>query len=154
MEELLREILTEMKTIKNEVANIQQDVGGLKEGQIQLQQDVGGLKEGQIQLQQDVGGLNEGQIQLRQDVGGLKEGQAKLDRRMDKVEIRLENEAFGSLRLLSENMTNLINHQAETDGSIKFLVSTMDYVATKVDQISDDNKDLAKRVTRLEKAAK
>ena len=83
------------------------------------------------------------------DVVGLKKGQATIETRMDKLELRMENEAFDPIRLLSENVLALSKRQADTDKNMKFLVNTLDRVANKIDdhtdrleRIEDEERDL------------
>ncbi len=77
-------------------------------------------------IQSDIGAMRSDMISAQSDIISVKDGQKNL-------ELRLENEAFAPIRILSENVIELTNRQASTDESIKFLASTINTVANKID---------------------
>ncbi|HML34224.1 hypothetical protein [Sporomusa sphaeroides] len=78
MEELLTEILIEIKGLKagqavmqSDITAMQGDIKGLKAGQIAMQDEIKSLKDGQIAMQTDI-------IVMRADIKDLKDGQAAI----------------------------------------------------------------------------
>lgn len=77
MEEILKQILSEIKDVKTDISDLKQDVTGLKQDVTGLKQDVTGLK-------QDVAGL-------KQDVTGLKQGQERIEIKVDNLSSELRS---------------------------------------------------------------
>ena len=130
-EQILQQILNEIKGLNTRFGKVEGDVTGLKTdiGQLktdigQLKTDVGQLKTDVGQLKTDVGNLQAGQTELFQMVTALKHGQdmthAKLEaltldvRRLEGNFIRLENkwendslELHGDIRFLNHRIANV-----------------------------------------------
>jgi len=129
MEEILKQILSEVKDLKQdvgEVKGLRQDVQGLKQDVGGLQQDVQGLKQDVGGLQQDVQGLKQDVGVLKQDVQGLKEDIGELKTSAVKLETRIENEVIEKIRALFDAR----EVQQDTNQRI---ISTLDRIEAKVD---------------------
>lgn len=78
MEETLKLILSEIKSLKTDMSELRQDVTGLKGDVTDLKQDVTGLKGDVTDLKQDVNDLKE-------DVSSLNEGQERIENNVDNL---------------------------------------------------------------------
>ena len=84
MDQILNEILSEIKNLRQGQDELRSDV-------TELRSDVTGLKQGQDELRADVTGLKQGQDELRADVTGLKQlTQAIFEQTADLLEFRTE----------------------------------------------------------------
>lgn len=78
--EIFKEILTEIKSMKSDITSMKSDITSMKS-------DIGGLKSSQEQMQSDIGGLKSSQEQMQSSIISIntkidnnhKESMAKLD---------------------------------------------------------------------------
>lgn len=84
-------------------------------------------------LTTDVSGIKSDVSNLKIGQSALEEHMDMLDSHIDKLELRMENEVFNPIHILSENVLELIKQQAATDENIKFMVNTVDHIANKID---------------------
>lgn len=77
MENLLKQILSELKS--------------LKETQQEMQVDIKGLKETQQEMQVDIKGLKESQQEMQFDIKSLKQGQNETNERLTRIETKLDD---------------------------------------------------------------
>ncbi|MEZ0116960.1 MULTISPECIES: hypothetical protein [Heyndrickxia] len=143
MDEMLQQILAELKSLKSDVAGIKDgqerlekdvawlktDVNGLKEGQERLEKDVTrlktditGLKDGQERLEKDV-------AWLKTDVAGLKEDQDRLETKMDNLALELRN----SYKYTKEKMEEHRNVLENTARELKIAKIDIDYLSSKTE---------------------
>ncbi|RIW28660.1 hypothetical protein D3H55_21020 [Bacillus salacetis] len=109
MEDILKQILSELKVIKT-------DVGGLKADVNSMKTDVGGLKTDVNSMKTDVGGLKTDVNSLKSDVGELKVGQARLEGGQQRLEVgqkKLEQNLIESLGTYTEKITE--HHDDKTE---------------------------------------
>lgn len=129
-EQLLREILGELRALN-------QRVSGLEDGQRELAKRVSGLEERLGSVEVRLGSL-EGRLGLVEErLGSLEERQLRL-------EARLETEVIDKLRALFDGFA-LRGEQIE---------QLQKYVEERFDSIETDTRYLVARVVRLEKLAK
>lgn len=115
-EQLLKEILIELKTLNKRVGNLEQ-------GQQEMKTDVAELKTDVAELKTDVTELKIDVAELKTDVTELKTGQQQL-------ETRIENELINKVRALfdAREIQNNINKQIldkleNVDININYLVA-------------------------------
>lgn len=129
-------ILQILETMQSNIAGIQSDISTIRSDITSVQSDIGTMRSDMTSVQSDISTMRTDITSAQSDITSLKDGQRNL-------ELRLENEAFAPIRILSENVIELGNRQASSDESIKFLASTMSTVAHKID-------DHTERLERIE----
>ena len=82
---------------------VREDIAELKTDVAELKTDVAGLKTDVAGLKTDVAGLKTDVAVLQADVENLKTGMAKLDDRVTKIELHLENVTDRNIKILAEN---------------------------------------------------
>jgi uncharacterized phage infection (PIP) family protein YhgE len=78
VEELLKQILEQNKTIASNVEKMAGSITRLNEGQEKMAGDITRLNEGQEKMAGDITRLNEGQEKMAGDITRLNEGQEKM----------------------------------------------------------------------------
>lgn len=95
MEELLKQILGKLESLEQGQQLLVQAQNNLEQGQLSLIQGQKDLEQGQKSLEQ-------GQAEMRSEIDLLQTGQKelsnRLDSRIDKLEIRMENEIIEKIR--------------------------------------------------------
>ncbi|MGG3677452.1 MULTISPECIES: hypothetical protein [Heyndrickxia] len=91
MDEILKQILSELKDLKSDVSGLKNDVSSLKAGQDRLESDVSSLKNDVSGLKNDVSSLKAGQNRLESDVSGLKAGQERIETKVDNLTLELRS---------------------------------------------------------------
>jgi chromosome segregation ATPase len=86
-DEQLARMEAALQTLVSGQADLRRDVVELRTGYGEFRLDIAELRTGQDELRRDVVGL---QDELRKDVGSLRDGQARIETRLDKVEVNLE----------------------------------------------------------------
>ncbi|WP_018664703.1 hypothetical protein [Heyndrickxia acidiproducens] len=114
MEEILRQILNELKEMRSNFSGLKEDVGTLKEGQGRLENEVAGLKKDVVTLKEDTASLKEDVVTLKEDTASLKE---------DVVTLKEDTAS------LKENVTTLKEDTA-------CLKNGQDRIETKVDHLT------------------
>ncbi|WP_152912106.1 hypothetical protein [Caloranaerobacter sp. TR13] len=102
--ELLKQILGELKDLKS-------DISSLKENQAKMQEDISSLKENQVRIQEDISkmqedisSLKENQVKMQEDISELKQGQVRLETKLDEVSNKLDDlEAKNAQRHIEVN---------------------------------------------------
>ncbi|MGE5584354.1 MAG: hypothetical protein ACM309_02280 [Bacillota bacterium] len=102
MEEVLQEILGEIRGMKS-------DIGDLKAGQVRLETRLDGVEEGQRRLETRLDGVEEGQRRLETRLDGVEEGQRRLDARLGGVEAEIGEVKTGQLRLEARMESEVID---------------------------------------------
>ena len=120
MEEILKEILGELKTLN-------QRVGKLEEGQ-------GKLGEGQTRLEESQRRLEEGHRRLE-------ESQARLESKVDRLELRMENEVIDKIRALFDGWQEHEEKFIDVAEKIDLLNLKFDRLETKLNQVAIVQKD-------------
>lgn len=93
MEEVLQQILAELKELRQGQEALRADVTGLQEGQARLEK-------GQEALRADVTGLQQGQEAQGQELKALCSDVARLDQGQQQLELRLEHEVIEKVKVL------------------------------------------------------
>ncbi|MGD6967392.1 hypothetical protein ACQCVP_13255 [Rossellomorea vietnamensis] len=102
VENILKQILSELRGIKTDVGDLKADVGSLKTDVGDLKADVGDLKT-------DVGGLKTDVGDLKTDVLELKTGQARLENGLK----NLQKNIIDSLGVYTEKITDHVDARTE-----------------------------------------
>jgi predicted nuclease with TOPRIM domain len=138
------ELRTGQHELRSDMNELRTDMNELRTGQVELRTDVDVLITGQVELRSGLDELRIGQDVLTQDVGDLKLGQKMLENKVDKLEVRMENEVIEKISVLFDGH-NLRGEQ------IKDLKTHFD---ERFDRIETDTRYLVSRVSRLENLAK
>ncbi|MFC5405067.1 LPP leucine zipper domain-containing protein [Cohnella soli] len=85
-EQLLQQILTELREVKTDVSELKSDMSELKSDVAELKSDVAELKSDVAELKSDVAELKSDVAELKSDVAELKSEQQKTNARLDKIE--------------------------------------------------------------------
>ena len=152
IQEEIQPLRQEVRTIVQEELNpVRQELHDMRTGQDVLRTDLFELRTGQDELRTGLdelrSGLDElrsGQNVLTQDVSDLKHGQKRLENKVDKLEVRMENEVIEKINILIDS------HKLEGD-QIENLKTHLD---ERFDSIEIDTLYLVSRVSRLENLAK
>lgn len=144
MEEVLTKIFNKLESLELGQQELKQSGQALKQGQQELKQSVQTLEKGQQALEQ-------GQQELRQSVRALEQGQQELktsvcrvETRVEKLELRLENEVINKIGAL-------FNGYSLRGDQIERLQKHLD---ERLDRIESDTRYLVTRVARLEQLVK
>lgn len=144
MEEVLTKIFNKLESLELGQQELKQSGQALKQGQQELKQSVQTLEKGQQALEQ-------GQQELRQSVRALEQGQQELktsvcrvETRVEKLELRLENEVINKIGAL-------FNGYSLKGDQIERLQKHLD---ERLDRIESDTRYLVTRVARLEQLVK
>ncbi len=123
MEELLKQLLSEVKGIKSDLSE---------------------LKEGQSRMDAKVSKLEEGQTRLESKVGKLEVGQDRLESKMGKLEIRIENEVIEKVRGLGdgwqvheEKYSALAETVQQVNGKVDRMETNLGRIDLKLDTVID-----------------
>ncbi len=165
MEEVLTKIFNKLESLELGQQELKQSGQALKQGQQELKQSVQtlekgqqALEQGQQELRQSVRtleqgqqALEQGQQELRQSVRALEQGQQELktsvcrvETRVEKLELRLENEVINKIGAL-------FNGYSLRGDQIERLQKHLD---ERLDRIESDTRYLVTRVARLEQLVK
>lgn len=158
MEEVLTKIFNKLESLELGQQELKQSGQALKQGQQELKQSVQtlekgqqALEQGQQELRQSVRTLEQGQQELRQSVRALEQGQQELktsvcrvETRVEKLELRLENEVINKIGAL-------FNGYSLRGDQIERLQKHLD---ERLDRIESDTRYLVTRVARLEQLVK
>ena len=123
-QELLQAILLEIKTMKQDLIDVKQDMSGMKQGLTDVKQNMSSMKQGLTDVKQDLSSM-------KQDIR---------DNR-----ILIENNVMRDIHLIAEQHTDIIEKlDAIADyGDTKGRVSTLENVAKSH---TDDIKELQKKI--------
>ncbi|MCL6478653.1 MAG: hypothetical protein K6T65_09575 [Peptococcaceae bacterium] len=128
-DQLLKEILGELKTLNQRVGHIESDVSGLKTDVSGLKTDVSGLKTDVSGLKTDVNDLKSGQARLEANQAKLEDGLSRLEANQDRLELRIENEVIDKIRALfdtrqvhEDKINLLIEGQEDMKTDLRYLV--------------------------------
>ncbi|AEG16021.1 hypothetical protein Desku_2494 [Desulfofundulus kuznetsovii DSM 6115] len=130
-EQLLKEILGELKTLNQRVGNIEQRVGN-------MEQRIGDLEQGQQELVKRVGDLEQGQQELVRRIGDLEQGQQELSGRMERMEALIENEITDKIRALFDGYNlrgdEIENLRKHLDERLDAIALDINYLVRKTAQ--------------------
>lgn len=104
MEEVLKQILGELKRTNNRLESLEQGQSKFEQSQSKLEQQVSKLGEGQSKLDQRVSELGEGQIRLEQ-------GQQRIEKRLNVI----FEQTAGLAEFRTETLQRLDNIDAKFD---------------------------------------
>ncbi|APB36950.1 MULTISPECIES: hypothetical protein [Heyndrickxia] len=124
MDEILKQILSELKDLKS-------DVSSLKAGQDRLESDVSSLKNDVSGLKNDVSGL-------KNDVSSLKAGQERIETKVDNLTLELRSNFKFTNDKLEEHkkvFTVVSNELKGVKGDIEFLSEKAGKHDTKINHI-------------------
>ncbi|QQY79106.1 hypothetical protein EDD65_10820 [Keratinibaculum paraultunense] len=93
-EEFQTIVLKELKTLR-------EDVSGLKNDMVGVREDVSGLKNDMAGVKEDVSGLKNDMVGVREDVSGLKGRVYKIENKLDKMDDKL-NAVYEQTAFLTE----------------------------------------------------
>ena len=151
MENVLNEILKKLNSLeqgqqelRHGQQTLEQGQQELRHGQQTLEQTQQELRHGQQTLEQDYQELRHGQQTLEQGQQELRTNIQKIESKVDKLELRMEEEVFNKIGAL------LNGHSLRGD-QIEKLRKHLD---ERLDNIETDTRYLVARVARLEKLAK
>ncbi|MDQ0285471.1 chromosome segregation ATPase [Desulfofundulus luciae] len=144
-EQLLKEILGELKALNQRAGNMEQRIGN-------VEQRIGGLEQGQQELVKRVGGLEQGQQELAKRVGGLEQGQQELAGRMERMETRIENEIIDKIRALFDARAVHMDYFVSIRNSLAKIEDRVEYIARRQIETSVklEEHDREIRLLRLE----
>lgn len=91
MEELLQQILSEVKELKHGQAKLEQSVTRLEQGFTNLEQKFNNLEQEQTKLEQGFTNLEQRFVNLEQRQTKLEQGQQEILLRLDKVNAKLDD---------------------------------------------------------------
>ena len=114
---------TELKQGQANLEAVQQE---LRQGQANLEAVQQELRQGQANLEAGQQGLRQGQANLEAGQQELRQGQGRLENKINKLEIRVENEVIVKVNALfdAREVQNDINQQ---------ILNTLQRVETKID---------------------
>ena len=104
MEEILKQIVSELQLLRQDMSTVKQDVGSLK-------QDVSSLKQDMSAVKQDVSSLMEGQQRLEQDMQEVK---------------ALGKAMFEQVGALSEFRTEMAQFRLETSEGLDLITDALE----------------------------
>ncbi|KGT37251.1 hypothetical protein P9232_15650 [Weizmannia sp. CD-2023] len=131
MDEILKQILSELKDLKS-------DVSSLKAGQDRLESDVSSLKNDVSGLKNDVSGLKNDVSGLKNDVSSLKAGQERIETKVDNLTLELRSNFKFTNDKLEEHkkvFTVVSNELKGVKGDIEFLSEKAGKHDTKINHI-------------------
>ncbi|MGG3424061.1 hypothetical protein [Heyndrickxia faecalis] len=131
MDEILKQILSELKDLKSDVSGLKSDVSSLKAGQDRLESDVSSLKNDVSGLKNDVSGL-------KNDVSSLKAGQERIETKVDNLTLELRSNFKFTNDKLEEHkkvFTVVSNELKGVKGDIEFLSEKAGKHDTKINHI-------------------
>jgi predicted nuclease with TOPRIM domain len=124
--------------IQEEMQPLRQEVRTIVQEELNpVRQELHELRTGQVDLRT-------GQDELRQELQELRQGQGRLENKVDKLEVRMENEVIEKVKALFDGH-NLRGDQIE---------NLKTHLDERFDSIEIDTRYLVSRVSRLEKLAK
>lgn len=161
MDDVLKQVLTELKAVNRRLGSLEDGQGELREDQkaqgrelksvgqhldrLEKGQDtligrVGNLEEGQVALIGRVGNLEEGQVALIGRVGNLEEGQDTLIERFGSLE-EGQVELRQGQKTMAEDLTRLAVHvEGEITEKIKGLYDTRDAMLKSLERIEENQR--------------
>jgi len=134
MEEILKEILGELKTLNQRVGKLEEGQGKLGEGQTRLEESQRRLEEGHRRLE-------EGHRRLEEGHRRLEENQARLESKVDRLELRMENEVIDKIRALFDGWQEHEEKFIDVAEKIDLLNLKFDRLETKLNQVAIVQKD-------------
>ncbi len=151
MEEVLKQILDELKRTNNRLESLEQGQSKVEQSQSKFEQQVSKLEQSQSKLEQQVSKLGEGQSKLEQQVSKLGEGQSKLWKGQTKLEegqIRLEQgqqRIEKRLNVIFEQTAGLAEFRTETLQRLDNIDAKFDILAAEMGKQKIDIELLKKR---------
>ncbi|MFX3628032.1 MAG: hypothetical protein ACE3JR_01505 [Ectobacillus sp.] len=82
MDEVLKQILSQLQSVNTQIGTLQKDTYNIKQGQESMKADIQGLKQGQESMKADIQRLKQGQESMKADIQELKQGQEKLQKNL------------------------------------------------------------------------
>ena len=87
------EVKQDVADLKQDMAEVKQDVADLKQDMVEVKQDVADLKQDMVEVKQDVADLKQDMVEVKQDVADLKQDMAEVkqdvaDLKQDMVEVK------------------------------------------------------------------
>ena len=116
---LLKIIAADMQELKSDVSELKSDVSELKSDVSELKSDVSTLKSDVSELKSDVSTLKSDVSELKSAVSELQSDVRSIDRRLTRVELKVENEIEQSIRFLAEGHTGLVEKFGNVPGDIE-----------------------------------
>ncbi|MEW6065179.1 hypothetical protein P378_11000 [Desulforamulus profundi] len=141
MEEILKEILGELKTLNQRVGKLEEGQGKLGEGQTRLEESQRRLEEGHRRLEEGHRRLEEGHRRLEEGHRRLEENQARLESKVDRLELRMENEVIDKIRALFDGWQEHEEKFIDVAEKIDLLNLKFDRLETKLNQVAIVQKD-------------
>ncbi|AJH77933.1 hypothetical protein [Heyndrickxia coagulans] len=124
MDEILQQILHELRDLKSDVSGLKSDVSSLKSDVSGLKSDVSSLKSDVSGLKSDVSSLKSDVSSLKSDVSSLKVGQERIETKVDNLALELRSNFKFTNDKLEEHksiFTVVSNEIKGIKGDIEFL---------------------------------
>ncbi|SHE87562.1 hypothetical protein SAMN02745218_00964 [Desulfofundulus australicus DSM 11792] len=151
-EQLLKEILGELKALNQCVGNMDQRIGN-------VEQRIGSLEQGQEELarrmermEQRISNVEQGQQELVKRVSGLEQGQQELAGRMERMEALIENEIIDKIRALFDARAVHMDYFVSIRNSVARIEERVEHLARRQVEtfIKLEEHDREIRLLRLE----
>jgi SMC interacting uncharacterized protein involved in chromosome segregation len=136
--DLVQDLTGDMKSVKQDMSTLKEEVRTLKQDVETLKEDVGGLKQNVEMLKGDVGGLKQNVEMLKDDVEGLKQDVEALKQRMDKQDEELylfKVQMDENIKMVKAIRDNQIEQRSIEDSIIHEIAHIRREMATKEDII-------------------
>ena len=91
VEEILNQILHELKDVKQDLNGVKQDIKDLKQGQERLETRIASLDERQGRLESKMANFEDGQGRLETRMVKLEDGQGRLETKVDNLSLELRS---------------------------------------------------------------
>ncbi len=106
--EMIAEIMERsLKPVKEDIAEIKQDVAVLKKEMAEVKQDVAVLKQEMAEVKQDIAVLKQDVATLKQEMAEVKQRLSSLEDRVTHLELTLENVTNKQISIIAEGHLDL-----------------------------------------------